>query len=303
MVTMSKNETKAWKNSIKSMDTEEWIDLLFYRPVGYRWALLFSRLGVHPNTVTVISIFLGVAAAVLFYFDSVWLNMAGMCLLVWANMYDSADGQLARMTGQKSELGRILDGTSGILWFACIYAAIALRLTPEWGIWIWVVALINGFIHSKEAAMADYYRNIHLFFLKGRAGSELADAKREQERFKSMRWENGIVRKVFQWFYANYTDSQEQWSPAFQKLFAALRARYGEDIPAEIRERFRKGSLPLMKYTNILSFNTRAFALFVSLLIGMPWVYFAFELSVLTALFIYMVARHEALCRSILRSL
>ena len=163
MVTMSKNETKAWKNSIKSMDTEEWIDLLFYRPVGYRWALLFSRLGVHPNTVTVISIFLGVAAAVLFYFDSVWLNMAGMCLLVWANMYDSADGQLARMTGQKSELGRILDGTSGILWFACIYAAIALRLTPEWGIWIWVVALINGFIHSKEAAMADYYRNIHLF--------------------------------------------------------------------------------------------------------------------------------------------
>ena len=25
--------------SLKSSDTEEWIDLLFYRPIGYRWAI------------------------------------------------------------------------------------------------------------------------------------------------------------------------------------------------------------------------------------------------------------------------
>ena len=36
-----------------------------------------------------------------------------------------------------------------------------------------------------------------------------------------------------------------------------------------------------MKYTNILSFNTRTFALFAALLIfRMPWLYFAFELTV-----------------------
>ena len=53
-----------------------------------------------------------------------------------------------------------------------------------------------------------------------------------------------------------------------------------------------------MKYTNILSFNTRTFALFAAILIfRMPWLYFAFELVVLNALLVYMMWRHEKICR------
>ena len=52
-----------------------------------------------------------------------------------------------------------------------------------------------------------------------------------------------------------------------------------------------------MKYTNILSFNWRCIALFVSLAVGQPWLYFMFELVVLNILLIYMVVRHERLCR------
>ena len=115
-------------STLKSADTEEWIDILFYRPIGYRWALLFRRLGIHPNTVTVFSIILGMAAGVLFYYKDIYLNIIGMLLLIWANMYDSADGQLARLTGQKTPLGRILDGFAGDLWFFTIYAAICLRV-------------------------------------------------------------------------------------------------------------------------------------------------------------------------------
>ena len=177
------NETKN-KNlqaTLKSGDTEEWIDLLFYRPIGYKWALFFQRMGITPNAVTVASIFLGIGAGCLFYFNDLTLNMIGMCLLIWANMYDSADGQLARMTGQKSELGRILDGLSGDIWFFTIYAAICLRLQAEWGYMIWVLALVTGYFHSRQAAMADYYRNVHLFFLKGKDGSELDNADQQEK--------------------------------------------------------------------------------------------------------------------------
>lgn len=73
-----------------------------------------------------------------------------MLLLIWANSYDSADGQLARMTGKKTPLGRILDGTAGDCWFIAIYAAICLRLTPEWGIWIWIFAAITGFSTANK---------------------------------------------------------------------------------------------------------------------------------------------------------
>lgn len=212
---ISKNGLEA---TLKSADTEEWIDLLFYRPVGYRWALLFHKMGVTPNAITIASIFLGVAAGILFYYNDLLLNVIGMCLLVWANMYDSADGQLARMTGQKSEIGRILDGVSGDFWFISIYAAICLRLTPEWSYWIWILAAVTGLCHSKQAAMADYYRNIHLFFLKGKSGSELDNYVQQKAIYNSLSWKKDFIRKLFLWFYCDYTRSQERLTPAFQRF-------------------------------------------------------------------------------------
>ncbi len=289
--------------SLKSTDTEEWIDLLFYRPIGYRWAILFEKLGVTPNAITIASIFLGVASGFLFYYNDLLLNLIGMCLLIWANMYDSADGQLARMTGQKSELGRILDGVSGDLWFISIYVALCLRMTPQWGCYIWILAAVAGFAHSKQAAMADYYRNIHLFFLKGKSGSELDNSKQQRALFASLSWKKDLVRKTFLWFYGNYTASQEQLSPAFQRFFRALAITYGEVYPQSISDEFRKGSLPLMKYTNILSFNTRVIALFVSLMFNVPWAYFVFELTVLNILLVYMIYKHEALSKFMYRKL
>lgn len=91
------------------MDTEEWLDIHFTRPIGYVWALFFKRLHVHPNVVTIFSILLGMAAAVMFYFTDFWHNVAGVLLMMWANFYDSADGQLARMTGQKTHWGQFRD--------------------------------------------------------------------------------------------------------------------------------------------------------------------------------------------------
>lgn len=82
-----------------------------------------------------------------------------------------------------------------------------------------------------------------------------------------------------------------------------MRELYGTDIPHSVRSEFRRLSLPLMKYTNILTFNTRAIALYISCLIDLPWLYFAFELTVLTALYAYMHWRHETMCRQFLLKL
>lgn len=295
---------KELEASLKSADTEEWIDLIFYRPLGYRWALFFKKLGVTPNAITIASIFLGVGAGVLFYFDNLWVNVIGMLLLIWANQYDSADGQLARLTGQKSELGRILDGASGDFWFTAIYFAIAFRLMPTWGIWIWILGFATGYCHSKQAAMADYYRNIHLFFLKGKQGSEHDRSDQQVELYNQMSWKNDFVYKLFLWFYKDYTKGQERLSPKFQKFFDKYLEIYGgSEAPKELRDKFRAGSLPLMKYTNILSFNTRVIVLFISLFVGMLWIYWIFEITVLNILLVYMINRHEKLCEQMYNEL
>lgn len=286
--------------TFKSQDTEEWLDIHFTRPLGLMWANLFNRFNVHPNVVTLLSIVLGAAAGVMFYYPDLLHTMAGILLLVWANLYDSADGQLARMTGKKTMWGRVLDGFAGDVWFFAIYAAICLRLTPEWGIWIWLLAAASGFIfHAKQCQLADYYRNIHLYFIKGKSGSELDSSQKLRADFRALTWRKDPVSKTFLYFYGNYTRSQEVQTPAFQRFYAALRGRFGEQIPQALRDDFRRGSLPLMKYANILTFNTRAIVLYVVMLVGQPWLYFVFEVTVMTLIYCYMRSRHEGLCREL----
>lgn len=303
-------EKKGLEASFKSMDTEEFLDIHFNRPIGYVWALFFNRFGVHPNVVTILSILLGVTAGVMFYFPDMKHTITGIVLLMWANHYDSCDGQLARMTGKKTRWGRMLDGFAGDLWFISIYAAICLRLTFQplpfgigaehgavWGIGIWALALLSGTLcHSRQCALADYYRNIHLFFLKGESGSELDNFKQQREIFHSLPWKRNFWWKAFLYFYGNYTRKQERMTPNFQRFYTFVQQKYGNAVPQELRDEFRRLSLPLMKYANILTFNTRAIALYVSLLIGEPWLYFVFEIVVMTALFLYMRHRHEAVC-------
>ena len=151
---------KDLNSTLKSSDTEETIDIYFTRPIGYRWALFFNKFNVHPNVVTILSIFLGVAAGICFYYTDFWHNLAGVLLLMWANFYDSCDGQLARMTGKKTLWGRMLDGFAGDIWFFTIYIAIVARLWNQnipftnihWGWWFFLfsVLLKSYFFLSKH---------------------------------------------------------------------------------------------------------------------------------------------------------
>ncbi len=320
-------------STYKSADTEEWFDIVFNRPIGYQWALLFRRLGVHPNTVTVFSMILGAAAGVMFSFDAdtscgLLLNIIGVLLLMWANFYDSADGQLARLTGQKTQLGRILDGAGADVWYISIYFCLALRLfdkpipfisslgtefslfglqlpiPQQWAWWGFALAAASGLLcHTPQCRLSDYYRNIHLFFLNAKNGSEFDRAAAQKKKYEEMPWKGNYVNKIFQWFYKNYTAAQEKSTPHFQAFWQKVQETYGNDIPQSLRDEFRRRSLPLMKYTNILTFNTRAFALYIACLIDQPWIYLLFELIVLTIICRYMHWQHERMSRKLLASL
>lgn len=304
---MKINDKKvSYKDTLKSMDTEETIDLCFYRPIGYMWAVLCAKVGIKPNAITIASIFIGVAAGIMFYYTDLWLNIIGMLLLIWANSFDSADGQLARMTQQYSRIGRILDGVSGDLWFASIYIAICLRTQENVQFFdnytgaIWVIAVLAGLCHAKQAAAADYYRQFHLYFLKGKEGSELDSVEQLDKNYAAISWKGNFWKKLTMYFYRNYTANQEALTPRMQELRRELKSRFGEgEISQQFRDDFRAKSKPLMKYTNWLSFNLRTIALFASLFAGMPWLYFMFELVVLNAMLIYMIKRHERICKKL----
>ena len=85
----------------------------------------------------------------------------------------------------------------------------------------------------------------------------LDNFKQQREIFHSLPWKGNFWWKAFLYFYGNYTRKQEQMTPNFQRFYAFVQERYGDNIPQELRDEFRALSLPLMKYTNILTFNTR----------------------------------------------
>lgn len=111
--------------------------------------------------------------------------------------------------------------------------------------------------------------------------------------------------KVFLKNYISYTKIQEKKTTDFQKLMQKLNRKYQDIslVPEEFRQRFRERSLPLMKWTNILTFNTRAIMLYLFCIIDLPWMYFLFEIFVMGAICRYMRNRHEQFCRELLETI
>ena len=79
---------------MKSKDTEEWLDVHFTRPIGLFFALIWERLGVHPNTITIISIFL-----VLFVLPQI--------LLIGTRIVDRTSFAVPKLVARSSGNGRM----------------------------------------------------------------------------------------------------------------------------------------------------------------------------------------------------
>lgn len=315
--------------TLKSAETEDWLDYHVVRPLCYYCACGFAALRVHPNTVTILSMIIGAASCVFFahgswYYEGMaglLLNILAIALLCVADILDCTDGQLARMTGQKSRLGRILDGVAGFVWFTPIYLALVWRFyhnhSIEFGllgiedtpqntliatIVVFAIGLYSGIAGlAGQQRLADYYIQAHLFFLKGEKGSELDNSAKQQDIYDKMPWKGNVAEKIFQGSYVGYTKKQEAATPQFQRLLAQLREKYGSDIPQDVRDEFHRHSLPLMVWNGLLTFNFRSFWLFLFCLIDVPVANFLFEIIVMGLLTHYVNHRHESFCRKMVK--
>ncbi|MCH5181154.1 MAG: CDP-alcohol phosphatidyltransferase family protein [Prevotellaceae bacterium] len=286
--------------TMKSVDVEGPFELYATRTPGFLLALGFRALGLHPVAVTLASMALGVAAAVFFSADTAGVRLWGVVMLLLANWMDCADGQLARMTGKCTQVGRVLDGFAGDLWFFAIYFAICWQLTPRLGLWIWLLAAWAGFYcHARQCALADYYRQAHLYFASGGASGELDSSEALGRHYAALGWTRSEwFTKLYEFFYIRYTRGQEKATPRFQRLLGDLRTGRMQLTPT-LGADFRKGSLPLMPWCQVLTFDVRFAVLAVAATAGAGWAYFVFEATLMEVLRLVVRSRHEALCQQL----
>jgi hypothetical protein len=142
---------------------EEWIDLHFFRPIGIRLARRLLPTRVTADQVTLAALVVGVLAGHLFLYDDWRLGALGFVLFVGSDVLDSADGQLARLRGTSTRLGRLLDGVSDSVRFSSLFLHLLARLLLGGAGWLTVpLVLIVTVGASLQAAAVDFMRQAYL---------------------------------------------------------------------------------------------------------------------------------------------
>lgn len=232
--------------AFKSLEIAELADVYFFRPLGFVLARLADSARMTPTQVTIIGALVGVAGGALLYDER--LGLAAFGLLIVHGIIDSADGQLARMTGRITELGKVLDGGAGYVTHAAIYLAIAagmLHRGSDTLILIWMV--LAGVATVAQAQMYDYHRTAYTSVVgEGRVP----------------RHEPAKVAPWLRWLYRGYLLMQRCLIGSHTEVEAALAQRSITGVVRdEDRIRYRDHFYGPVRGWNLLGDNTRFYAI------------------------------------------
>ena len=228
-------------STIKLIDIEERYDIHFSRFYGLYFAKMAKWLKLTPTHVSFISLFFGVIGGALFYFqDDIIIVSTGGFLVIFAGVLDSSDGQLARMTGQSSDIGRMIDGMIDNLVFFSFYVGGTLFLFKEYGWPVLILGAAAVWTHSYKATMYEFYKSEYLYLVGRSDSGKIALDKSEVEKTGD-KWYDKFV------FFVNkdYTGKQIAYSTRTQQDRIALRklsATKGEAFD----ELYRKYNMKLL---------------------------------------------------------
>jgi phosphatidylglycerophosphate synthase len=266
---------------------EEWADRRFFRPVGWRVANALLPTRISADAVTFGSLVLGVMAGHLMWYASAWINASGVLLFVLSDILDSADGQLARLRGTSTRMGRILDGLADTGRFVSLYAHLGARLyVSGWG-WEGAALAFAALIsHSYQAAAADFIRQAYLHFAVGK-GSELEVPGGGQPIAARA---GSLGTRITAWIYGDYIRRQ---ALLFPRTTALLRALAGRDVPASLREAWERRQRGVVAACAWIAQNIRFFLLAVTVVPGYPAAYCWLAVGPLNLMLVALILAHE----------
>lgn len=269
----------------KGAAVEEWVDLRFFRPIGIRIARALEPTGTSADQVTLWSILIGLVAGHLFLYRDPWVNAIGFLLFVASDVFDSADGQLARLRGTSTRLGRTLDGVGDHLRFVNLYAHLAIRLGAAGGHWsMLLLAAAAGLSHSFQSSAVDFIRTAYLAVGEGRGGLDLpedlppAGAGSALERFAAR-------------VYAGYVRRQLWLFPRTAELLRTLRR---VEVSQAFREAYRDRQQRALPVCAWMGQNIRIVVLGLAAVAGYPSAYLWTEVLLMNpVLFLVLLPMHE----------
>jgi len=188
---------------------------------------------------------------------------------------DSADGQLARMTGKGTLKGRILDGLIGYFSYAAAYIGLAvlyMRIARSYGSWYILVLVVLGTITAGlHSSMYDFYRTTYASV----AGKDRLPDEHEEH-----------LTPFFARIYAMYHVYQNLLASSHLRILSLLKKRNPSgELSAADQNMYRMYNRRTVHMWNMFGDNTRFIAIFIAIVMLRPDMYFILIIGPLTAIF------------------
>lgn len=273
----------------RTSEIEEATNVYVVHPISAALVPLFARWGVSPNAVSVMGMAFGGLAAVAYSQYYLWpFALAGFLFMVGWHVMDGADGQLARLTGQTSEIGKVLDGLCDHVAFTLVYLSLTFVAASELGWWVWLVAVAAGLSHLVQASAYEFQRQAYDFW--GHA-KQSARIERPEAVQHGLRGKAGAPL-LFGKLYLAYLRVQYRIAGIDAALIGEMERALGEsgEREAEVRAAYRATNLDAVRRWSLLCSNYRTIAIFVAALLGSPLYFFLFEIVGLNAAFVGLSA-------------
>lgn len=277
----------------KGAAIEERTDTVFFRPIGLRIARACLPTAISPDHVTLMALVVGLVAGHLMFYDSVALNALGVLLFVTSDIFDSADGQLARMRGTSTRFGKILDGLSDGVRFLNLYLHLMARMIVAGSAWWLIVPLgvAAGVAHMRQSGAVDYIRQLYLYLAEGGGGEfNLADD------MAAMPAHNAIEAAQIR-FYRNYLERNGRAIP--RSLELVRRMRSGQRIPG-LAERWTELQGPVVRQCAWIGQNIRFVLLALTVVPGYPAAFLWITLVPMSCVLVAILVVHERRAATIL---
>jgi phosphatidylglycerophosphate synthase len=287
MCSVKPSNTLAAKGEV----VEEWIDLHFFRPLGFAIADRLRGTRVSPDQVTLASLVLGLAAGHLMFYASPALNALGVILFILSDVLDSADGQLARMRGTSTRFGRILDGVADNVRFINLYLHLLARLALAGSGWeALALGALAGASHSFQSAAVDFIRQAYLYLGVGR-GSEL-DLPETIDRSRPQ----SLAQRIGAVLYRDYVRRQTWLFPRTAELVRAA----GNDVGEPFRGDYRSRTTRNVVRCAWIGQNMRFLLLALTALPGWPAGFFWLTVGPFNLILLWLVLGQERAARAML---
>lgn len=280
----------------RTEEIEEFTNLYFIHPISRVLVTVFAKLGVHPNVVSGIGMVMGAFAALAYFNYERWeMALVGFALMIGWHIMDGADGQLARLTGKTSELGKAMDGLVDHVSFALVYIGLTVAAAEVFGNWIWWLTVAAGASHLIQATTYEFQRQMYDYWVFGK---ESARPVTPEEIRAGLADKSGFSRFLGKALLANVS-VQNSVAGVNRELFARLEQLKEAGEAEKTSKAYRTANLRAVKTWSIMCSNYRTIAIFIACLAKNPLYFFVFEVGflnvALVALRMMQAGRNERL--------